>query len=757
MCDRYQLRFTHTFLRQMLSLPANAQQQIERRTRALQDNPHSDGAHKQRVECYPDVYRLKVNRYRVFYRIRDCGVDLLAVDHRRDAYRQEQLPDSRNYVVLIEDPEAEALAERLAAGNGAGRTDAHADIIPIDSVPGVEMATADGVADEHASTQTRPLPRPITEELLKRLNIDRKYWPSLLECATEDGLLAVLSTIPERQAQRLLDAVCGQPLDPLLDEPTFLLDEGETLAALLAGRGRLRLDLDSQQRAVLDQIRSRPGPFIVTGGPGTGKTVVALYAVAALLERLRADGVRDPRLLYVTFTRTLAATAERILRQVLESRDWLAVSVVTLDQEVQRLWGLEQSRLVDEGTLRDLVRRARNEAFNRPLSPDPEEDRRLARSLRGPTDLYLLDEIEEVIIGRGLRTVDEYLAADRAGRRLPLTETQRRAIWRIYEFLCDLLLQEDALLSGQRRQHVLDLLRADPDAERYDAVVADEVQDFDLIGVRLLVALCRDPRYLVLVGDSGQSLYQRTFRWKLVEQELSDVVRLKLATGHRCPPEIVEAARAYLDYVPGSEAEGDPVEAHRKRAGRARPLHVLVEGWDAQLSLPGDPATAVPAWSFALVEALREQRELLRVPAGRCAVLAPTNRFAADVSSALHLHGEPNELVVHGRPVTNANVVKVLTWHNAKGLEFDLVVVLLPDWQPPPVGWSQVSPEEIRESVENWRRVPYVAMSRATRSLVVVCPATGTSPLLDGFADELWDVRIWPARSPASAGMDFPF
>ncbi len=94
--------------------------------------------------------------------------------------------------------------------------------------------------------------------------------------------------------------------------------------------------------------------------------------------------------------------------------------------------------------------------------------------------------------------------------------------------------------------------------------------------------------------------------------------------------------------------------------------------------------------------------------------------------------------MVHGRAVTNANSVKVLTWHNAKGLEFDLVIVFMPDWQPPPVGWSRVSPEEVRESVESWRRVAYVAMSRATRSLAVVRPAAGASPLLDGFADELW-------------------
>ena len=757
MCDRYQLRFTHPFLRQMLSLPPTTQQQIERRIRELQDNPHSDGSHKQRVECYPDVYRLKVNRYRVFYRIRDCGVDLLAVEHRRDAYRHERLPDSGDYIVLIEDPEAEELAERLAAGDEAEQTSAGADIPQEDSSFEVDRASAESVAVGRAPIEARPLPRAITEELLERLRIERTYWPRLLECMTEDALLAVLSTIPERQAQRLLDAVCGQPLDPLLDESTFLLEEGATLAALLASRGRLLLDLDPRQREVLDQIRSRPGPFIVTGGPGTGKTVVALYAVGALLERLRAEGIREPRVLYVTYTRTLAATAERILRQTLESRDWLAVSVVTLDQEVQRLWSDDTAQLIQEQAKRALFQQARSEAFSRLLSPTADQDRRFAASLRGVRDGYLIDEIEEVIVGRGLRAVDEYLAADRAGRRVPLNETQRRAVWRIYEVFCDLLLQENALLAGQRRQHLLDLLRAAPDAERYDAVVADEVQDFDLVGVRLLVELCRDHRNLVLAGDASQSLYQRTFRWELVEQELRDAVYLKLATGHRCPPEIAGAARAYLHYMPGSAPEGDPVETHRKRAGKTRPLLVLVEGWNAELSLQDDPSTRVPAWSFPLVEALREQREPLRVPAGRCAVLAPTNQHAADASRALHLHGEPNELVVHGRAVTPANSVKVLTWHNAKGLEFDVVVVLLPDWQPPPLGWRQVSPEEARESVETWRRVAHVAMSRATRSLAVVRPAAGASPLLDGFAAELWEFRTWSAGAAAPAAADLPF
>lgn len=219
---------------------------------------------------------------------------------------------------------------------------------------------------------------------------------------TEEALLAVLVSLPDRQAQRLLDAVCCVPLDGLLDEPTFVLSNGDTLTSLLTGTGRLRLDLDQEQRAGLDQIRNRPGPNIVTGGPGTGKTMVALYAVGVLLQRLRADRVSDPRVLDVTYTRTLTATAERILQESLQSRDWLAVSVMTLDQLVQRLWGSDQSQLPSGETLRSLIPQARSDAFNRLLSSDPEDDRRLARSLRSLINLYLLEKIEELIIGRGL-------------------------------------------------------------------------------------------------------------------------------------------------------------------------------------------------------------------------------------------------------------------------------------------------------------------------------------------------------------------
>lgn len=103
------------------------------------------------------------------------------------------------------------------------------------------------------------------------------------------------------------------------------------------------------------------------------------------------------------------------------------------------------------------------------------------------------------------------------------------------------------------------------------------------------------------------------------------MVKLKLPTGHRCPPEIHDAAKAYLRYLPDSEIDEASLRRHRNPAGKTKPVLALVEDWEAQSPLPNDSKSTLPAWSSVLVEVLREQRERLKVMTGRCPVLAPTN------------------------------------------------------------------------------------------------------------------------------------
>lgn len=97
---------------------------------------------------------------------------------------------------------------------------------------------------------------------------------------------------PQGQSRRRHIRVDGKQVVAVDDEPldaegsnTELVGEGALLSALSARRtGRMGTAIATLQREQDDIVRApASGPLVVQGGPGTGKTVVALHRVAYLL------------------------------------------------------------------------------------------------------------------------------------------------------------------------------------------------------------------------------------------------------------------------------------------------------------------------------------------------------------------------------------------------------------------------------------------------------------------------------------------
>jgi len=108
MNQRYELAITTTFGRMLAALPSKAQEQVWRKLPELQADPHPDGTErKQRMENFDDVYRWRVGKYRVFYRIANCRVILMAIEHRRDAYRHDTLPNDDQMILIEPDDQFE--------------------------------------------------------------------------------------------------------------------------------------------------------------------------------------------------------------------------------------------------------------------------------------------------------------------------------------------------------------------------------------------------------------------------------------------------------------------------------------------------------------------------------------------------------------------------------------------------------------------------------------------------------------------------
>lgn len=235
------------------------------------------------------------------------------------------------------------------------------------------------------------------------------------------------------------------------------------------------------------------GPARITGPAGTGKTVIALHRLAYLAEH----GAR--RLLYVTFSRTIPAIVETTYRRL---------SPYTAD------------RVEFAGLHRWVGTFLRSRQLAVPLDRSRAETLWSFAWIRHRDQLqpiadhaYWKDEVTQVIRGRGLTALDQYLAIDRPGRRIRLDRGQRRIVWSLAEDYRELLHQDGTADFDDLLRVARDEARREPPAPAYDAVVLDEAQDISQLAAELLHALVGDrPNGLLFLGDDHQRVYAGGFR-----------------------------------------------------------------------------------------------------------------------------------------------------------------------------------------------------------------------------------------------------
>ncbi|WP_433131087.1 HelD family protein [Micromonospora sp. CA-240977] len=594
-----------------------------------------------------------------------------------------------------------------------------------------------------------------------------------------------------------------------------LTGEASLLAALNAGRtGRMRDIVETIQAEQDEVIRAElPGVMVVQGGPGTGKTAVALHRAAYLLYTHRRELSSRGVLLVgpnATFLRyisqvlpTLAETgvllrtqgdlfpgvsAQRtepaetaalkgravladILTLAVRDRQWVPDEPLEIEVEREAL-SLDPETV---RTARDRVRRvdrphnlaralfemeivhALADQVAERIGADPlggdnlldEADRaEIRRELREETEIQAaLDRLWPVLTPQRL-LADLYADPDRIAAAAPMLTDEERALlhrepggWTPADVpLLDEaaeLLGEDERAAAARRDRirmmereyaegvleiargsrsidvedeaeggeilgVTDLIDADRLLERQEEadrlttaqraaadrtwafghVIVDEAQELSPMAWRLLMRRCPS-RSMTIVGDvaqtgalSGTPSWADALapyvarRWRLTE----------LTVSYRTPAEIMAVAADVL-------AEIDPA---------LRPPRSVRESgvppWDR----------TVPDERLAAELVAEATREATALTEGRLGVLVPAGRvgeLGAAVTAALP------EAAVGEHPELESRVV-VLTVAQAKGLEFDSVLVVDPD-------------RMVAESPRG-RSDLYVALTRATQRLGIL-------------------------------------
>ncbi len=309
-----------------------------------------------------------------------------------------------------------------------------------------------------------------------------------------------------------------------------------------------------------------------------------------------------------------------------------------------------------------------------------------------PADVPLLDELAELL------GVDDTLKARQAAQERREAIEYAEGVLEIVEGSrsLDFEDQEEEILSAidvvdasafVERHEVLDTRTA---AERAAAdrtwvfghVIVDEAQELSPMAWRLLMRRCPS-RSMTVVGDvaqtselAGTTTWEQVFepfvaqRWNLVE----------LTVNYRTPAEVMAVA---ADVLAAVDPALEPPRSVRS-AG--------VEPWALRV-----PSVALPSEVIAAV-----RLEAAEAGEGRVAVIVPEAR-EADLGREL-VEAVPGAAV--GEQPDLLNQVVLLTVRQAKGLEFDAVIVVEPD-------------EIIAESPRGLSDL-YVAVTRATRRLGVL-------------------------------------
>ncbi|MBM7568082.1 3'-5' exonuclease [Paenibacillus sacheonensis] len=672
-----------SFLRELHALPSQMGEQVWEKINFLAQNPIPDGHLKKKLNKWDDVYRLRVGDFRLFYSFGGNWIRLLSIRSRKNAYQK-----GINYEEPAElgiDAEIDS-DEEVAAGYEQPRLNIHHDI-----------------------TYNR-LPKSITSEWLAQLRIPSEYHIGLESCNSEDDLLTL--NIPDEYIERIVDNLFPRPVEEIMQQPDLIVFDTNDLIRYKEGDllGFL-LRLDADQERLVDWALQ--GPALIKGGPGTGKSTIALYRVRSLLDYYGKQGKSNSKILFTTYTPALARFSEQLLEQLLRTRissvtietaDEIALNIVRTAGKSLEVADQNQKKIMMEHSVKSLG-----------------NDELLSRYRID----YLLDEIEWVIEGRDIKTLETYLNVSRVGRGTALTKSTKALIWGVYQKYCSLLKERNLTTISATRCQALELVISGVWKDRYDAVIIDEAQDLTPTGLSLLVELSKSNKGIYLTADGSQSIYYKGFSWSEVHDKLQFRGRaINLRRNYRTTREISDAASHFLK----STGSGDQdLSMLRSSQSGPQPLLFGYNSENEQYDL--------------IVKFIKQMSKHFRLKTSSAAILVPSSAVGREISEGITKVGLPCKYIRGSQLDLQSDEVKVLTMSASKGLEFPIVCVAGIDKDFPRI-LDKMDEDDIAETVKVSRRTLYVGITRAMRGLMVVYDNKAPSSFIKELDVSYWSTEI---------------
>jgi hypothetical protein len=632
------------FLKSFATIPRDQQQAVLGFVAKFRQNPTASGINYERIRDAgdPNMRSVRINDgVRGIVLKPDTGdvYCLLWVDRHDDAYQW-----ARRHRVAIH-PDVGSIQIYAVEASSA------AEVVPAPAAPaGCFAALKDreirrlGVPDEML-VAVRGVMSDADLEVLEKQLPDEAF-EALFLFAAGESYEKILSDQAAPVSVDPADFGAALERDATKRHFVVLTDDSDLEALMAAPLERWRVFLHPSQRKLVE--RDWTGPAKVTGGAGTGKTVVAMHRAARLARQYAA--LPGKPVVFTTFTKTLSDDIRQHLALLCTPQELEKIQVTNLDQwasSLLRRFGYKSELLYDESLRRSYWQAAMSA---------------LPASIDLPLQ-FMRAEYERVVLPQGCETADDYMHAKRAGRGGQLGRAQRKAIWPVFAEYRAQLHANNMREPEEAFRDACRLLKANSEELGIRAMVVDEAQDISAAGFELMrAAVPVGPNDLFIVGDA----HQRIYRHKVVLSHVGVEVRGRsrsLKVNYRTTDEIRRWAVSQLDGCEIDDLDGgiDALKGYRS----------LTHG-----DPPDIIASTTQQDDLAHIRLLLKQLVDDGVELRQVCIVARTNDGLDEIASGLKRSGTACLKLERSTPDDSESPgVRLATMHRVKGLEFGIVII----------------------------------------------------------------------------------
>lgn len=551
----------------------------------------------------------------------------------------------------------------------------------------------------------------LSDDILEKLGVPRELFDLVRSIKDKSDLVSKSNMLPDDVQAELELIEEGNSIEDTIDviapksKVKIAEDDCRTAIELDVNKGRYyvikdednieevlslaswRIFLHHSQRAIVDN--DYKNSFYVSGGAGTGKTIVAMHRAKRLAQSLG----RGKKMLFTTFTKDLIKDIKANLKELCDDKEMKKIEVVNLDAwAVKFLKKHNYEYEIIYGKDLDAVW---NEVFNNEELKFSEE--------------FYKDEWNHVIVAaEAYSDFRKYKPLKRPANRGRLGEIQRKGIWKIIKKYKKIMEEHKFRDIGMAMLDCRDIVREEYPDGLYQHVIVDEAQDFGNSAFKLIRALAgrEHTNDIFIAGDLNQKIYD--FVTKLSDCGISVVGRssVNLSINYRTTEETRKFAFKVLK---GSVEEG--LEASEI---------------DNVVSISHGPEPEIRGCSTEeeeiryILGKIKELKESGENPDNIC-IAVRTNAEVKKYEEALSEEEVGRFVLIEKQEDARGfSGVRVATMHRIKGLEFDHVFIagMSNDFLTKLKNRSK-SQSSLERNIAKERCLLYVAITRAKKNVYI--------------------------------------